>query len=136
MSAQEELKAALERQEQMIEEQSVLDEAIERLEAAVEAEEAEEADEIEIVEDPLFVEPNVNITVMVNGQEVGSVEGHKLLGVVIQEFGAIHGLRTVVAFTGDGEKLTADQATQTLEDLNVTRLDIRTKDQRAEWHLG
>ena len=72
----------------------------------------------------------VPVRVLVNGQEVGTVSGTMLLGLVIQEYGARQGLRTVVAFSGD-RRLTADQASESLEDLGVTSLEIRTKDQRA-----
>lgn len=75
-------------------------------------------------------EQRVNVQVLVNGADVGAVEGNRVLGAVIQEFGARHGLRTVVAFSGDA-RLTADQATRTLQDLGVSTLDVRTKDQRA-----
>ena len=87
----------------------------------------DDADSTEIIDEG---EERVNVQVLVNGQDVGNVEGNRVLGAVIQEFGARHGLRTVVAFSGDA-RLTPEQATQTLQDLGVSTLDVRTKDQRA-----
>jgi hypothetical protein len=122
--------------EEMRKELEAIEEKAEKLEEAIWEQEskekaAAEAAEAESEQDSALDEgERVNVQVLVNGQDVGNVEGNRVLGAVIQEFGARHGLRTVVAFSGDA-RLTADQATRTLQDLGVSTLDVRTKDQRA-----
>jgi hypothetical protein len=122
--------------EEMRKELEAIEEQAEKLEEAIWEQEskekaAAEAAEAESEQDSALDEgERVNVQVLVNGQDVGNVEGNRVLGAVIQEFGARHGLRTVVAFSGDA-RLTADQATRTLQDLGVSTLDVRTKDQRA-----
>jgi hypothetical protein len=122
--------------EEMRKELEAIEEKAEKLEEAIWQQEskekaAAEAAEAESEQDSALDEgERVNVQVLVNGQDVGNVEGNRVLGAVIQEFGARHGLRTVVAFSGDA-RLTADQATRTLQDLGVSTLDVRTKDQRA-----